>query len=109
MDLFLGETMNIYGLRGWKQPKYEEPEIDEIVHGILSSQSYAHELPEGDTIDTKWVRKSRQLKNIAADLSVSEADPLDFLGLPDIPVECECGAKHTSNPNYHMNYCKMNK
>jgi hypothetical protein len=23
--------------------------------------------------------------------------------------ECTCGAKHTSNPNFHLNYCVLNK
>lgn len=22
-------------------------------------------------------------------------------------IHCECGAKHTSNPSYHLNYCPM--
>jgi hypothetical protein len=23
--------------------------------------------------------------------------------------ECECGAKHTSNPKHHLKYCPLNK
>ena len=28
---------------------------------------------------------------------------------PPIPSDCECGAKHTSMPNYHLNYCRLKK
>ena len=24
-------------------------------------------------------------------------------------LKCECGAKHTSRPNYHLQYCPMAK
>lgn len=28
---------------------------------------------------------------------------------PPIPKECSCGAKHTSNPKWHMQYCDLHE
>lgn len=27
---------------------------------------------------------------------------------PPLPRECTCGAKHTSNPNFHLPFCELN-
>jgi hypothetical protein len=29
--------------------------------------------------------------------------------IPDNDNSCSCGAKHTSNPNFHLKYCALNK
>ena len=44
---------------------------------------------------------------------VYKVDPIDAIFKESVEVKqkrdlCSCGAKHTSNPSFHLSYCEMN-
>ena len=80
-----------------------------------------------DSIDSTklktWTRKSRVPIDSSPHLSKEETEEFtkiisqiewpdledDDETPPPVPKKCECGAKFTSNPNYHMDWCPMGK
>ena len=79
--------------------KYEA--ILEAVRSVFCDQPISDRLPDG-------------FKIIAMDSIQSMAiDASDYIGLPtwkeEPPKLCDCGAKHTSFPNHHLNWCSTKK
>lgn len=87
--------------------EYMEDLID-IVYGENFSMELASKIVD-DIIDWHLRKRSRcqfvvntGLKfNVCTDVGMN-----DMLGFPTLKEnECTCGAKHTSNPSFHMSWC----
>ena len=65
-------------------------------------------IPKTLSIDMSLIPES--LKHLVKeDLTVTKMLE-DYRGMPTYTeVVCECGAKHTSNPSYHLSWCPLSK
>lgn len=80
----------------------DSPTDDEITNFIIHNTS-------GSSIQ----EVTSDLHGMINDIKKSSSLPLGFfIGFPEIIKNakvCECGAKHTSNPNYHLSWCAMSE
>jgi hypothetical protein len=78
-----------------KEPSFKQKEniiVDAFMDGLIDVNVY-----------------KMLIQQICAPIKSTVMNAEDFRGFPTLKSSCDCGAKHTSFPNHHYNWCGAKK